>query len=75
MLMCICAFSLRREFPGRILGDKLLLFLGGSVTTSTVYLGLSLNLNSNSFFEYYLNQVIFSTCKGTLNFFNKSEGF
>jgi hypothetical protein len=30
--VCVCAFSLRREFPGRILGDKPLLFQGGSVT-------------------------------------------
>jgi hypothetical protein len=29
MLMCACAFSHHREFPGRILGDKPLLFPGG----------------------------------------------
>jgi hypothetical protein len=25
---------------------------------------VNLNLNSNPYFEYYLNQVIFATCKG-----------
>jgi hypothetical protein len=30
--VCGCAFSLRRESPDRILGDKPLLFQGGSVT-------------------------------------------
>jgi hypothetical protein len=30
--VCVCTFSLRRESPGRILGDKPLLFSGGSVT-------------------------------------------
>jgi hypothetical protein len=29
--VCVCAFSLRRESPNRILGDKPLLFQGGSV--------------------------------------------
>jgi hypothetical protein len=30
--MCVCAFSLHRESPGMILGDKPLLVEGGSVT-------------------------------------------
>jgi hypothetical protein len=33
-----------------------------------VYLGLSSNANSNPSLDYYLNQVIFTTCKGTSNF-------
>jgi hypothetical protein len=33
MLMCyVCVFSLHREFPDMILGDKPLLFQGGSIT-------------------------------------------
>jgi hypothetical protein len=32
--VCVCAFSLRRESPGRILGDKPLLFQVGSITMS-----------------------------------------
>jgi hypothetical protein len=32
---CVCAFSLHREFPDRILGDKPLLFQGGFVTCTT----------------------------------------
>jgi hypothetical protein len=36
MLMCVCAFSLCRESLNRILGDKPLLFQGGSVTVTTV---------------------------------------
>jgi hypothetical protein len=35
---------------------------------SAIYLGLSSNSNSNPFFEYYLNQVLITTCKGTSNF-------
>jgi hypothetical protein len=33
--VCVCAFSLHRESPGRILGDKPLLVQGGSVTLVT----------------------------------------
>jgi hypothetical protein len=35
--VCVHAFLLRREFPDRILGDKLLLFQGGSVTPYLSY--------------------------------------
>jgi hypothetical protein len=34
---------------------------------------LSSILNSNLFFEYYLNRVITAACKGTSNFINTSE--
>jgi hypothetical protein len=33
-----------------------------------MYLGLKFNFEFKTFFEYYLNQVQFTTCKGTSNF-------
>jgi hypothetical protein len=34
LFVCVCAFSLRRESPDMILGDKTPYFLGGSVTAA-----------------------------------------
>jgi hypothetical protein len=34
--VCVCAFSLHRESPARILADKPLLFQGGSVIIATI---------------------------------------
>jgi hypothetical protein len=33
-----------------------------------MYPGFNSNSNSNPYFEYYLNQAIFTTCKGTSKF-------
>jgi hypothetical protein len=38
--MCVYAFSFRRESPGRILGDKHLLFQGGGGGLSQLRLGV-----------------------------------
>jgi hypothetical protein len=34
--VCVCAFSLRRESPDRILGDKPLLFQGGGGSVTEI---------------------------------------
>jgi hypothetical protein len=47
--VCVCEFSLRRESPGRILGDKPLLFHRGSVTIFKM--GFELK-NSRSAFDF-----------------------